>query len=367
MKIIHVVKRYPDSFGGDAIVVWQLAKQQRDRGENVRIVTSNCKEIRNEKGLTKVGLAITSNEIDSINLKRIITMFWMVLWSFWYLKRERPDIIHSHTADFGFAVSWAARFYRIPIINTCHGVTYLNLDHSFLKRRLERFLLKAARFKIILSVDKNSIIGFKKAGFNNARYFANAIDVERFKKQAKIYESGRLEILCVARMEEAKGIRYLLEAVSILKIDWRLRLISEGSKLESFRDYAKELGIGNKVHFLGQISPTKNADYYAESHLFILPSLHEGFPIVLLESWITGVPIIITDVGTISNVCKDKQNALIIAPASSNEISQAIERFLKSKKLRETLAKNGRKEVVSFYTYERIVTELMTIYKEAKS
>ena len=366
MKILHVAKRYPNSFGGDSVVVWQLVKHQQVAGDTVNILTTNCKDIVSVPGLRKVGLPIASSSIDAINLKRILTLAWLIPWSFWYLWRTCPDVIHSHTADFGFGVSLAARLYRIPIINTCHGVSFINPDHSFFKRKLEIFFLKSAGYKIILTVDENSLSGFAKAGIRNVRFIANAVDIERFDQMAQPYTGGRLELFNVGRMETAKGVKFLLDAVAALdkNIDWRLRLVSDGAKLEDFKAYAAELGMSDRVEFLGRVMPKKNAQYYAESHIFILPSLHEGFPIVLLEAWAAGVPVIITKVGTITSVCHDAVDALLIDAGSSEQITKAIQRLAASKALRLKLAKNGRELVKKNYTYDIVAKQIKQLYQE---
>ncbi len=121
MKVLHLTKKYPNCYAGDSVVVWQLVTHQEASGDDVHILTSNCQEILDTPQIKKIGLPIAPTSIDAINLKRILTLAWLIPWSFWYLRRLQPDIIHSHSADFGFGVSLAARLYGIPIINTCHG------------------------------------------------------------------------------------------------------------------------------------------------------------------------------------------------------------------------------------------------------
>jgi glycosyltransferase involved in cell wall biosynthesis len=365
MRILHVAKRYPDSFGGDAIVVWQLVRRQRAAGHTVHILTSNCTDIRDAPGLTKMGLAISSSALDAINLKRILTLIWLVPRSFWYLRRARPDVIHSHTADFGFALSFAARAYRIPMINTCHGVSFINPDHSLFKRKLETFFLKAARYRLILTVDRTSLAGFHKAGIGHVRYIDNAVDRERF-KTAPPYWTGRLELFNVGRVETAKGMKVLLNALAILppKLDWRLRVAGPGAQLDAYTAYAAQLGLADKVRFLGKVMPKDNATLYASSHIFILPSLHEGFPIVLLEAWAAGLPVIITEVGTVTDVCRDGENALLVNPGSSEQLAAAIGRLANDAELRRRLARNGQRLVREKYTYEALLPQVMAVYEE---
>ena len=365
MKILHIAKRYPNSLGGDAVVVRQLVKHQRMQGNDVYILTTNCKDIMDEPRLTKVGLPISSLAIDKINFRRIVTLAWMIPWSFWYLRKIKPEIIHSHTMDFGYGISFAARFYHIPMVNTCHGVSFVNPKIPLLKRRLELFFLKHAGYKITLTVDKNSLSGFATQNVKNVRFIPNAVDIERF-HVAKPYTGGRFEIFFVGRIERAKGIGIMLDAVAKVKeTNWRLRLVSPGNDMELYKKQAQKNGISAKVEFLGRVMPLKNAELHTESHIFLFPSLHEGFPIALLEAWAAGLPVIITKVGTVTTVCEDGVNALLIAPGSVDQMVAALERLMSDKNLRERLAKNGRALVEKMYTYEILTAQIMEIYKAA--
>src|SRR3989337_1473825 len=118
MKILHVTKKYPDIRGGDSTVVAGLEKYQKKMGHKVYILTSNCSEIRQSLTVTKYALKIDSLNLDRINLNRIISLFILFFYSFFYLKKIKPDIVHSHSPDLGFILSFPCKVYKIPIINT---------------------------------------------------------------------------------------------------------------------------------------------------------------------------------------------------------------------------------------------------------
>src|SRR3989344_1472663 len=114
MKILHATKKYLDVIGGDTIVTSNLLKQQEGAGHKTFILTSNCNNIKDRKNLMKFGFNISKYDLDKINLKRIFSLIRLVFFSFFYLKIIKPDIIHSHSSDIGFALSFASRIYRIP-------------------------------------------------------------------------------------------------------------------------------------------------------------------------------------------------------------------------------------------------------------
>ena len=183
MKILHATKKYPDIMGGDSTVVGCLEKYQKKIGHKVYILTSNCREVRKSTAVTKYGLKINAIDLDRINLRRIISLFILFFYLFFYLKRIKPDIVHSHSPDLGFILSFYCKLYRIPIINTCHGITFNDMYYSFMKRKLEEFFLKHGSFNKITIVNRNSLGDFKKLKIKNEIYMPNGIDLDLFQKK----------------------------------------------------------------------------------------------------------------------------------------------------------------------------------------
>src|SRR5579863_6103260 len=120
MKIVHITKKYKNLIGGDTIVVEHLRKQQINHYDSVSILTPNNSEIINADYLYKFGLKLTSDELDRINIKRILSLCILFFYSFVFFKKIKPDIVHSHSIDMGFVCSFACRLYRIPQISTFH-------------------------------------------------------------------------------------------------------------------------------------------------------------------------------------------------------------------------------------------------------
>lgn len=368
MKILHVTKKYPNALGGDAIVVSNLEKQQKKLGHKVFILTTNCDEIKNSSNVTKFGLKDTPQNLDRITLKRIISLLILFFKSFKLIKEINPDIIHSHSIDMGFILSFACKLYKIPLVNTRHGVTFPDKQYSFIKRYTEKFLLKDTGFKKIMTVDINSLSDFKKAKIKNVIYMPNGVDLEKFnrKKEGKI---NKTIFLFVGRLEEQKGLNYLTDAVKILSKknkNFGILIIGEGSEKVNLQKQISKLKIGKCIKFLGKKNYKKTLKYYFSSDIFILPSIWEGFPLTVLEAWAAKLPAIITNVGGISKVCTNKENALITPPKNPKKIAEAMLTLMKDKKLRQKLGENGRRLVEEKYTWEKIAKKVEKIYEEVK-
>lgn len=364
MKILHVTKKYPNAMGGDAFVVYNLEKQQKKNGHKVFILTSNCDEIQNNSNLIKFGLKDKSRNLDRITVNRIISLIFLFLQSFKILKQIKPDIVHSHSIDMGFILSFACKKYNIPIINTCHGVSFNDSQFSIFKRIIELFFLKTGRFNKIITVDQNSLEYFKENNINNVIYISNGIDLDEFKKNKRSNNDKKLRIIFVGRLEEQKGLKYLIESVKTLQNkEFELIIIGSGTQENKLRSLVKEYGLGEKIIFLGNKKNKETIRQLFNSDIFILPSIWEGFPITILEAWGASLPVIVTSVGGVSKICKNNKNALIISSRSPKEITNCLVTLINDSGLRKTLGENGRKLVEGKYNWKTIAEQMVNIYK----
>ena len=366
MKILHVTKKYPDIMAGDSMVVASLEKFQREMGNQIFILTSNCDEIIESPIITKFGLKVDALSLDRINLNRIISLLILFFYSFIYLRKIKPDVAHSHSPDLGFILSFACRVYKIPIINTCHGITFPDKHYSFIKRKTEELFLKYGVFKKIITVDKNSLNDFEKLEINNVVYLPNGVDLDQFQNK-RYKENSKTIFLFVGRIETDKGLKYLIYAVNELKNTnkkFEVWLIGVGLDQDYFKKLVINLNLTGYIKFLGKKSRDDTLDYFRRSDVFILPSLHEGFPLTLLEAWAAKLPLIITNVGGVSTICINKENALIIPPEDPKKISEAMIALIKDQKLRRKLGENGRKLVEEKYGWDKITKEFEFIYEE---
>ncbi len=366
MKILHITKKYPDIMGGDSTVVAGLEKYQKKMGHRIYILTSNCSEVRKSTTVTKYGLKIDTIDLDRINLKRIISLFILFFYSFFYLKRTKPDIVHSHSPDLGFILSFPCKLYRIPIINTCHGITFSDMHYSFIKRKLEEFFIKYSNFNKIITINKSSLSDFRKLAIRNINYLPNGVDLDLFQK--KRHNINRKTIFLFAgRIEKEKGLDHLIHAVNKLKEKekgFKVLLIGKGVDQKYFQDLVIALKLTGYIKFLGKKEKDEVIDHYYKSDVFISPSLHETFPMTVLEAWAAKLPVIISDVGGVSAICNNKENAIIIPPEDPKKISEAMITLIKDPKLRRKLGENGRKLVEKNYRWDKIVKEVESIYKD---
>jgi phosphatidylinositol alpha-1,6-mannosyltransferase len=142
----------------------------------------------------------------------------------------------------------------------------------------------------------------------------NGVDVEAFPPGAPVPNNGPLRLLCVARLIERKGQRYLIEAVKQLVDegnDVTLDLVGAGDARSVYETQVRELGLDDRVRFLGYIPRDEIAQHYAAAHVFVLPSYNEGMSVATLEAMAAGLPIVTTPTGGASELVVEGVNGLV--------------------------------------------------------
>jgi len=175
-------------------------------------------------------------------------------------------------------------------------------------------------------------------------------------------------IVYIGRIEELKGIDELLQAFGECcqkNPDIKLTLVGGGPKTPWYINRSRDLGIEGRVEFLGPMSHADAMAILASSSFIVSPSHLEGFPNTVLEAMSIGVPVISSDVGSVSrHLIKNGESGLLFRPWNIEELVSAMEALINDPGLRDKLSKKG-KEVASEYTEERMVRTTIAVYREA--
>jgi len=168
--------------------------------------------------------------------------------------------------------------------------------------------------------------------------------------------------LCPANLIPIKGHRYLLDALAILGqrgLRPCLWLAGDGELREQLRRQADDLGISDRVRFLGWVPHKKVLDLYrcGKVCMVILPSLHEGIPAALMEAMSYGIPVISTPVGGVPELLSGGAG-LLVPPRNPSPLADAIESMLRSPQLREQYGRVGRAKVDDEFNIKSVAIKL---------
>jgi glycosyltransferase involved in cell wall biosynthesis len=161
--------------------------------------------------------------------------------------------------------------------------------------------------------------------------------------------TGATLVGTVSRLEDRKGIEDFLAAIRLLQGKWphvRYVVIGKGSKATFYQQLARELGLWEKVRFLGFIADLPK--YYAGLDVFVCPSLVEGAQGVLLEAMLQGSPVVATRVGWAPELIRNGENGLLVKPGDVEGLAGALDELLSDVGRRSAIGKNGRASAETF-------------------
>jgi len=305
------------------------------------------------------------NLISLIKIRRII-------------KSLRPLIIHTHGGTAGFYGRLGAIFLRdCKTVHTYHGIHYLNHEMN-LKKKVFRFIDKMflSLTDRIICVAKSDFESAVKAGVivpGKTEVIYNGIEIEAYKEgQKREYpideiisgeKAGEIIIGSIGRLHIQKGYTYLIDAARELIIKHpylKFHIVGEGELRRELEIKLRKYNLEEKFILLG--SRENATGELARMDLFVLPSLWEGLPIVLLEAMAAKKPIVATNVNGNVEILSDKIDALLVEPENSVEIVRKIDNLLNDQVLRRTLVENAFAKVNEVFSLQNWIDQTEKLY-----
>jgi phosphatidylinositol alpha 1,6-mannosyltransferase len=370
VKILHICKKYPDALGGDAIVVESLERRQREAGHDVTIVTSNCKDTRREEHVITFGLRDDAAALDAITVRRLLSLVGLFFRSFGVLRKEAPDIIHTHAPEMAFVVSLVARIYRIPIVHSIHIMTFNDPKQPLIRRKSELALIRGASPQIVLTSNPSSVADLRAAGVGSAELLVHGVDPDEWASSKGAGANGRpFTFLAVGRLEEQKGFHHLVEAVAHLRsrpqpLSFSVQIAGQGSLRGELDQFIETSGVADVVSLVGRKSRSDLRELFASADALVVPSLWESGPLVVLEAWASSLPVIGTRVGAMPFLAENG-GIVLVEPGNSEELAVAMADFLDHPDLCAELARCGHAQVIHDLTWSAVAERVAVVYRRA--
>jgi rhamnosyl/mannosyltransferase len=176
---------------------------------------------------------------------------------------------------------------------------------------------------------------------------------------------GENLMLFAGRLVYYKGLQYLIAAMPLVR--GKLLIVGDGPLRGRLERQARELGVAERVSFLGRLSDRQLRVVYHACDVFVLPSTHssEGFGIVQLEAMACRKPVVNTRLRTgVPYVSLDGVTGLTVEPANSGVLAEALNTLLADPELRRVYGENGRARVLQEFTVQLMAERIMRVYGE---
>lgn len=294
------------------------------------------------------------------------------------LVQQRVTILQTHGARSNFYGRIAGRLAGVPvIISTVHN-SLKDYEVSAFTRKVY-----AAALRLTLSLDqriicvsdatRRDVIDECSAAEAKVQVVHNGIDPSAFpaqpdrqKVRQELGLGQRPVLVTIARLTDAKGHRYLLAALPSLLDRWPelcCLFVGEGELEDALQRMARELGVERACRFVGV--RTDIADILAAADLFVLPSLSEGFPFVLLEALAMGCPVVASRVNGIPELIEEGKTGLLVPARDPHSLASAILKLLSDPAAASRMGAAGRMVVRERFTADRMVANTTAIFDAA--
>ncbi len=276
-----------------------------------------------------------------------------------YLRQHAPDVIHTHKYKDNVLGCSAAVVAGIPaVVRTVHGITEPFSGKAYVKMMgydlIDR-IVTSFKVKTLIAVSANIESVLRQMhGFDKVIRILNGINLDKVQScvaSMAVRESlgigeDAYVIGTVGRLTAVKGHETLLQVVRSLKVtmsNLKCLIVGDGPLMQRFTRLLQDFGLEKEVILAGQRHDVY--DLINCMDLFVLPSLHEGIPMVLLEALALNRPVVASRVGGIPEVVTHGRSGLLVEPGNTEELMNAVSLVVNDKSYGERLGRAGRLRV----------------------
>jgi len=372
----------PMMVGGLSRHVYDLTRYMVQLGLEVHVLTSHVEGYP----VYEINQGVHVHRIRTFQSKDMDFMGWvfqlnlaMIDYAKDLLKNFGPfDLIHAHDWLVCQAAKTLKHQFALPLVSTVHATEHGRNQgvHTDLQRKIHQlewqltyeswrvigcsqYMEREIRELFQLPADKIDIIP------NGVDPDLVRVDQPDPAIRAQFAMPDEKIVFFVGRMVREKGVQILLDSVpEILRSCPEAKFIigGKGPMLDELKWKAQEMGIQDKVVFAGFVpDETRNQLlYWASATIF--PSLYEPFGIVALEAMAAGTPVIVSDVGGMSEIIEHGVDGLKVYPGDPHSLAVQITTCLKNEHLANTVKENAMKKIDQYYHWQRIAEQTVSVY-----
>lgn len=356
IKIIHIVESMP--VGGLEKTVYMIIKDIDKTKFDVELwclagIGFFADKLRDE-GYTIQVLGLVSYH----NLKNVIALIRKI-------RKERPDIIHTHGYFAGIfgRLSVLFSFRKIRMIH--HYQTIFAEFYTKSNAFLEKFF-NSITSRIICVSDFVEKSYYEKELIKPQKTVViyNCAEIGKYKPR-NILGGEKVRITIVASLREVKGHKYLIEAFEMLfdsKKNVELHIFGAGPLEKDIRDKVAGYDIAKSVYFRGEIDNV--SEELSKMDIFVLSSVREGLPLSLVEAMASGLACVATDVGGVSEVIDNNETGLLVPPRDPKAIYNALKFLIENPEQAREMGTNARAKAEKMFDCKIMVEKIENVYKE---
>lgn len=402
LKIAFIVGKFPTL--SETFILNQITGLI-DLGHNVQIFAKSesddlkiHKDIKRYKLLEKTTYMI---DVPENIIRRILKAVYLIIINF----HKNPILILKSINFFKFkkeALSLSLLYLTVPFLSDKFDIIQCHFGkNGLIGSKLKKVGLRGRLFTMFhgndirlglkkggniynelikygdtgLAISNYNYENLVKFGFNPKKivYHPVGIDVNRFSKK-KNYSfnkhKGTIEIITIARLVKEKGIQYGIKSIAtILNSNPNLKLkysiIGDGYLKKELKILVNKLNLESVVVFLGEMYQDEIIKQLKKSNIFLLPSINEALPVVLMEAQAIGIPVIATSVGSVKEIVLDGKSGFLVPKKNVKILSEKLEYLINHSEDWIEMGKSGRVHIERHYDINKLNKRLVSVYKKS--
>lgn len=368
IKITYAITK--GNWGGAQQYVYNLAKSLPKEKFDVSVICGQGNILK--KNLENEGIKV--HEIDEMGRDiKITDDFKSLIKLIKILKEEKPDVLHLNSSKMGGLGGFAGRIARIPkIIFTAHAWAF-NETRPWWQKKIIAFL---HWFTVIFSHTTLAVSRKTKKDIDSLPFMRNKVFVVHNgigeithipKKTAQNTLAKMVDQKCpdfmigtVCELHKNKGLDYLIESCIDLPSELKIYIIGDGEEKENLQNKIKDLNLSDKIFMTGKVENAKTL--FKAFDIFILPSITEALPGVILEAGLAENAVIATRVGGIPEIIENGKSGILVSPKKPKEIFDAINYLINKPEKRKEFGKSLKISVQKNFSMEGMIDRTIRFY-----
>lgn len=375
MHILIINSEYPPIGGGAGNASAHIAEQLQRLGYVVTVITSRFgrlphREQREHLTIYRVP-SIRRSQDRSNPLEQIVFILSASVWTLSLIPHFRPNITLAFFGVPSGAIAWLIKVvYRLPYVISLRGGDVpgfrpydFHVYHKLIAPFL-RLIWKNASGVIANSNGLRQLAHSFDSNFD-IPIIPNGVDLELFKTGDRDWSSPRL--LSVGRIVHQKGLDLAMHALGgLTDLNWEWHIAGDGPQMQALQSLAQELGIDDRVFFLGWQSRQQIRESYQNANVFVFPSRHEGMPNAILEAMASGLPVIATCIAGNEELVIEGQTGYLVPSEDIEMLQDALKKILSDSTLRRQMGEASRRRVEENYSWESTAQQYALFLEKVK-
>jgi glycosyltransferase involved in cell wall biosynthesis len=379
MRILLINYEFPPLGGGGGVACYQIARELAKKHEVDYLTTSfrNLPKFELVEGISVYRVPVLGRkELSTATFLSMLSFIPMSLAKGLGLcKKNKYDIINSFfVMPSGISSIILSKVFKIPIIMSALGGDLYDPSKRTSPHRhlvLRGIISKILNNSDIITTESTNLKDIMKKYYSPKKEIVISplgLVASNFQKKTRNeldLSEEDIILISVGRLVTRKGYEYAIQAIAeLMHPNIKYLIIGDGPEMKRLQQLAMCLGVGEKVKFIGFIPDEMKFQYLMVSDIYVLPSLHEGFGICLLEAMHCGLPIVSTDNGGQTDFLKEGRNSLFVPIKDANALASKIEKLISEPDLRIRIKANNRIDISNFYI-DKICMNCEEIYRKA--